>query len=53
VIPAQADGRDFISSTPRVRWGIASFVSAIKTCGLALLKTAAAAADFRNERLLS
>src|SRR5438105_14928451 len=38
---------------PRARWGIPSLVSAIKVCGLAAPKTAAAAADFRNERLLS
>src|SRR5260370_13089978 len=37
---------------PRARRGIGSFVSAIKTCGLAVPKTAAAAADFTNERLL-
>src|SRR6266550_243381 len=38
---------------PRVRWSIPSLVSAIKVCGLAAPKTAAAAADFRNERLLT
>src|SRR5439155_5891062 len=38
---------------PRARWGIPSLVSAIKVCGLAAPKTAAAAADFRNERLLT
>src|SRR6266850_2711458 len=38
---------------PRARWGIPSLVSAIKTFGLAAPKTAAAAADFRNERLLT
>src|SRR5438093_13395605 len=37
----------------RARWGIPSLVSAIKVCGLAAPKTAAAAADFRNERLLT
>src|SRR5258708_2268918 len=37
---------------PRARWGIPSLVSAIKTCGLAVPKTAAAVADFTNERLL-
>src|SRR6266481_7978141 len=37
---------------PRARWGIPSFVSAIKACGPAAPKTAAAAADFTNERLL-
>src|SRR5439155_60064 len=53
VIPTQADGRDFLSSPPNERWGIPSLVSAIKVCGLAAPKTAAAAADFRNERLLT
>src|SRR6266404_595873 len=38
---------------PRARWGIPSLVSAIKVCVLAAPKTAAAAADFRNERLLT
>src|SRR5436309_4355364 len=38
---------------PRARWGIPSLVSAIKVCGLPAPKTAAAAADFRNERLLT
>src|SRR5438552_16026950 len=38
---------------PRARWGIPSLVSAIKVSGLAAPKTAAAAADFRNERLLT
>src|SRR6266850_3359833 len=38
---------------PRARWGIPSLVSAIKVCGVAAPKTAAAAADFRNERLLT
>src|SRR6266436_4545259 len=38
---------------PKARWGIPSLVSAIKVCGLAAPKTAAAAADFRNERLLT
>src|SRR6266404_23539 len=38
---------------PRARWGIPSLVSAIKVCGLAAPKTAAAAADFRNKRLLT
>src|SRR6266571_587652 len=38
---------------PRARWGIPSLVSAIKACGLAAPKTAAAVADFRNERLLT
>src|SRR5579859_4138720 len=37
---------------PRARWGIPSLVSAIKACGLAVPKTAAAVADFTNERLL-
>src|SRR5258707_12231267 len=36
---------------PRARWGIPSLVSAIKACGLAVPKTAAAVADFTNERL--
>src|SRR5882672_7955380 len=38
---------------PRARCGIPSLASAIKVCGLAAPKTAAAAADFRNERLLT
>src|SRR3989442_4528320 len=38
---------------PRARWGIPSLVSAIKVCELAVPRTAAAAADFRNERLLT
>src|SRR6266704_7055467 len=38
---------------PKARWGIPSLVSAIKVCELAAPKTAAAAADFRNERLLT
>src|SRR5437016_8402366 len=38
---------------PRARWGIPCLVSAIKVCGLAAPKTAAAAADFKNERLLT
>src|SRR5437773_11923189 len=38
---------------PRTRLGIPSLVSAIKVCGLAAPNTAAAAADFRNERLLT
>src|SRR5882724_8645730 len=38
---------------PRARWGIPSLVSAIKVCELAAPKTAAAVADFRNERLLT
>ena len=37
---------------PRARKGIGSFVSAIIAFGLAVPKTAAAAADFTNERLL-
>jgi hypothetical protein len=52
MISAQANGRDLFSSPPRARWGISSLVSAIKACGLAVLKTAAAAADFTNERRL-
>src|SRR6266404_158828 len=38
---------------PSARCGIPSLVSAIKVCGLEAPKTAAAAADFRNERLLT
>src|SRR5271170_4559482 len=38
---------------PSRRWGICSFVSAINGSGLVLPKTAAAAADFRNERRLT
>src|SRR5882762_9012104 len=38
---------------PNGRRGIVSFISAINTCGLALLNTAAAVADFRKERLLT
>ncbi|MDB6036181.1 MAG: hypothetical protein JWM99_22 [Verrucomicrobiales bacterium] len=42
----------FSPARPSARWDIPSLVSAINVCGLVPAKTAAAVADFKNERLL-
>src|SRR5437899_1817840 len=51
--PPRPMAETFSPVRPRARWGIASLVSAIQGCGLAVPRTVAAAADFRNERLLT
>jgi len=53
MIPTQADGGDSFSSSPQSALGHSLFCLRHQNLWLALPKIAAAAADFRNERLLT